>query len=84
MKRTFDVVSVATDPKLERLLVVRVGPRWHEVDPQLRLSVAEKWLHLWRDAVANGIVAVLDEGGDDSLVGYDADGNATLRGHFSK
>jgi hypothetical protein len=79
MKQAVGVVSVATNPNLERLLVVRVSARWHEADEGLRRHLAQEWRHLWRDAISDGIVAVVDDDGGNSLVGYDLDGRATLR-----
>jgi hypothetical protein len=81
MKKAVDVVSVTTDPNLERLLIVHVGKRWHETDERLRRHVAEEWLHLWKDAVPNGIVGIVNESNGNSLVGFDVDGKATLREH---
>lgn len=81
MKEAVGVVSVTTGPKLERLLIVRVGKRWHESDERLRRRVAEEWLHLWRDAMPNGILGIVNESNGNSLVGFDVDGKATLREH---
>jgi hypothetical protein len=74
----FDVVAVARDARLPRLLVVRVGPRWPGLDPALRREVAEGWRELWRHAVPDGVLAVTDEAGR-SLVSFDAGGHAQLR-----
>lgn len=77
-RATFDVVSVASDPRLPRLLVVRVGPRWPALDPALRRETAEAWRERWRHAVADGVLAVTDAAGR-SLVSFDAAGRAQLR-----
>ena len=74
----FDVLDVARDARLPRLLVVRVGPRWAALDPALRREVAEGWRELWRHAVRDGVLAVTDEAGR-SLVSFDAGGHAQLR-----
>lgn len=74
----FGVVSVERSADLDRLLIVRVGKGWQEADPELRRTVSEKWLHMWRAATRNGVVAVINATGGTSLVGYDADGRATL------
>lgn len=79
MVEAFDVVSVERKADLERLLLVRVGPGWQRADPALRREVAQKWLHMWKAATANGIVAVLDADSEASLVGFDAQGRATLK-----
>lgn len=78
-KESLGVVSATTDPNLERLLIIRVSARWQDVDATARREVARQWHHLWQSAVANGVVAVVDDVSGDSLVGYDGEGNATLR-----
>jgi hypothetical protein len=69
--------GVARDARLPRLLVVRVGPRWDELDDALRGETAEAWRELWRHAVPDGILAVTDESGR-SRIGFDAAGGARL------
>lgn len=71
------VDGAARDPRLPRLLVVRVGPRWEALDPELRREAAEAWRELWRHAVPDGVLAVADADGR-SLVGFDAAGRARL------
>jgi hypothetical protein len=73
-----DVVSAARDPRLPRLVVVRVGARWPGLDPALRRESAEAWRERWRHAVPDGVVAVTDASGH-SLVSFDAAGRAQLR-----
>jgi hypothetical protein len=77
-RTSLDVLSVARDARLPRLLVVRVGPRWTELDPALRREAAESWRELWRHAVPDGVLAVTDASGR-SLVSFDAAGRAQLR-----
>ena len=77
-RTSLDVLSVARDARLPRLLVVRVGPRWTELDPALRREAAEAWRELWRHAVPDGVLAVTDASGR-SLVSFDAAGRAQLR-----
>ena len=79
MVEAFDVVSVDRSADLDRLLLVRVGPGWQRADPALRREASQKWLHMWRAATRNGIVAVVDAASEVSLVGFDADGRATLK-----
>jgi hypothetical protein len=83
VKESLGVVSANTDPKLERLLIIRVSDRWQDADVSLRREVAKQWHHLWQSAVPNGVVAVVDDVGGDSLVGYDPEGNASLRRLFA-
>jgi hypothetical protein len=77
-RAAFDVVGAAQDPRLSRLLVVRVGPRWPELDPGRRREVAEEWRQLWRDATPAGVLAITDAAGR-SMVSFDAHGRAQLR-----
>jgi hypothetical protein len=77
-RTSLDVLSAATDARLPRLLVVRVGPRWRALDPALRRETAEAWRELWRRAVANGVLAITDAAGR-SVVSFDAAGRAQLR-----
>jgi hypothetical protein len=79
LRARFDIVSVAPDPKLPRLVLIRVGPKWHDVPGDQRISAAEQWQHLWRDSTPGGIIAILDATSDASLVNFDAQGHATLR-----
>lgn len=80
MAKAFDVVSVERSADLDRLLVVRVGPGWQRAEPELRREASQKWLHMWKAATRNGIVAVLDADSEASLVGFDGNGEATLKG----
>ena len=73
-RREAGVESVTRDAKLERLLVVRVGPRWAELSAERRRELAADWWRVWRHSVANGIVAVLEVGTDRSLVSFTGDG----------
>jgi hypothetical protein len=78
-RRAFGVVDVSRDARLPRLLVVKVGPGWDGVDPELRRQAAEAWHELWREAAPAGVLAIVDAGGR-SLVGFDALGRARLSG----
>ncbi|HEX2484244.1 MAG TPA: hypothetical protein VHQ66_03015 [Myxococcota bacterium] len=72
------VVGAERDPRLPRLLIVRVGERWLTLDAALRRETAETWRERWRHVVAGGVVAVTDAEGR-SLVSFDAAGRAQLR-----
>ena len=74
----FGIREVTRDPRLPRLLVIRVGPRWTTVPASERRSVAERWMAHWRETVAQGIVAIVDAATDRSLVNFDAEGRARL------
>jgi hypothetical protein len=73
-----DVLAAERDPRLPRLLVVRVGERWSALGAALRRETAESWRERWRHVVAGGVVAVTDAEGH-SLVSFDAAGRAQLR-----
>ena len=77
-RAAFGVLGAERDPRLSRLLVVRVGARWQALDPALRKEAAEEWHHLWRDATHAGVLAITDAEGR-SLVSFDAHGRAQLR-----
>lgn len=77
-QRAFGVVDVTRDARLPRLLVVKVGPEWEGVDPELRRQAAEAWQELWREAAPSGVLAIVDAAGR-SRVGFDAQGRAELR-----
>jgi hypothetical protein len=79
LRARFDIVGVAPNPKLPRLVLIRVGPKWHEVPEEQRIKAAEQWHHLWRDSTPGGIVAILDAVSDAPLVNFDAEGHATLK-----
>jgi hypothetical protein len=79
MRETFGVVEVTRDPRLPRLLVVRVGERWRVVEPSARRAAAEEWWSRWRHTVPQGILAVLEQGTDRPLVNFDPDGRAVVK-----
>ena len=78
VRRAFDITSVERSADLPRMLLVRVGPAWTKVDPAQRVAAAERWYALWRDAVPNGIVAIVDTA-EHPLVNFDPGGRAHLR-----
>jgi hypothetical protein len=67
------------DAKNPRVLVVRVDPRWFELDRADRLLQARIWRDEWRRAVAQGVVAVLDARTDLPVIGYGPGGAVFLR-----
>jgi hypothetical protein len=79
LRARFDILSVAPNPKLPRLVLIRVGPKWHDVPNGDRIHAAEQWQHLWRDSMPGGIVAILDAASDAPLVNFDAEGHARLK-----
>lgn len=78
LRDAYGITEVTRHPDLPRLLVIRVGPRWSEVDPSKRRAAAEKWMARWRHAVPQGIIAILENGTDRSLVNFDTEGRAVL------
>jgi len=78
MRNAYDVVHAARDAAVPRLLVVRVGAGWRSLPDDARRRAADDWLALWRHAVPQGIVGVLDDATGHAVVNYDAVGNARL------
>jgi hypothetical protein len=76
-RKTFDITDVERSPEMPRLLIVRVGPGWTHVYPTRRVIAAEEWYQLWRDAVPNGVLGIVDAA-ERPLVNFDPDGRATL------
>ena len=73
------VVTVYSDPRLPRLLVVKVRrAQWDTVSADNRIKLAEDWLAVWRHNVPEGIVAVLDVANDHTVINYDGAGHAML------
>lgn len=58
------------DPRNPRLLVVRVGPPWFALPAVARAAAAADWYDVWRRAVPQGVVAVLDAGTDRVVVRF--------------
>lgn len=79
VRDTFDIVEVARHENVPRLLVIRVGPGWHQASAPARRTAAEQWRARWRLAVPQGIVAVVDHATDGSLVNFSAHGHAILK-----
>jgi hypothetical protein len=78
LRKAYGITEVARHPNMPRLLVVRVGPGWAQLDPSKRRVAAEKWMARWRHVVPQGIIAILENGTDRSLVNFDAQGRAVL------
>jgi len=76
--RVIGVVSVARDAREARVLVVKMGPAWASASPQRRIAVVETWLAHWREAVAHGVLGVIDDATGATLVNFDARGRARL------
>jgi len=76
---TLGVVTATRDPRLPRLLIVRVGAPWAGAGTVHRRDVAEEWWTAWRHAVPQGIVAILEEGSDRPLVNFGVGGHAVLQ-----
>jgi hypothetical protein len=76
--RAVGVVSVARDPRVARVLVVKVGPGWAAAPAVLRVQAVETWLAHWREAVPRGVLGVIDDATGATLVNFDARGHARL------
>jgi hypothetical protein len=76
--RAVGVVSVARDARVARVLVVKVGPAWARAPAVLRVQAVETWLAHWRQAVAQGVLGVVDDATAAVLVNFDARGRARL------
>ena len=60
------------------LLIVEVSKPWHEKSRDARRAAAQRWVDLWRHAVARGRVSVVDERGQP-MVRYTPSGAIQLR-----
>jgi hypothetical protein len=78
-RETLGVVTATRDPRLPRLLIVRVGAPWAEVDAARRRDVAEEWWTAWRHVVPQGILAILEEGSDRPLVNFGVSGRTVVQ-----
>ena len=67
---TSGVERVERDAHVPRLLIVRVGEAWYARPAEARKSTASAWLALWRSAVPQGILAVLDARTDAPVVRF--------------
>jgi hypothetical protein len=72
--RKVGVERAERDPKVPRLLLVRVGERWYALPPAARKAQAADWLARWRESVQQGIVAVLDARTATPVVDFGARG----------
>ena len=77
-RQKFDITAAERSAHQPRLLTIRVGPGWTGVYPARRVVAAEEWYQLWRDAVPDGVLAIVDAA-ERPLVIFDPDGRATLR-----
>ncbi|HWP66045.1 MAG TPA: hypothetical protein VNO26_09050 [Candidatus Limnocylindria bacterium] len=76
--RAAGVVEVRRDAAVARVLLVRVGSRWHALSAGRRLELADAWREHWRRAVPGGEVGVLDAATGRPAVNYDGRGRARL------
>jgi len=61
-----------------RLLIVRVGARWHDLPAESRRRAAERWGRAWQHAVPQGVVSIVDATSGAAVVNFDALGRAQL------
>src|SRR5215470_8672983 len=79
VREAYGILTVERAPEVPRLLVVRVGDKWNELPVTMREDAASDWLVLWRHAVAQGIVAVLDGKTGRPVINFDAQGRAVVK-----
>lgn len=72
------IESVAPDPRMPRLLVIRVKPAWFQKSAADRLRLAAAWRRLWREAAPGGVLSVVDSAGGEAVVNFDARGRPLL------
>lgn len=77
-REAYDIEDAGRLENLPRLLLVRVGPRWHDVPAERRRALAEEWSRAWQHAVPQGIVSIVDASSGDAVVNFDALGHAHL------
>ena len=77
-RQKFDITAAERSADQPRRLTIRVGPGWTGVYAARRVVAAEEWYQLWRDAVPDGALGIVDAA-ERPLVSFDADGRATLR-----
>jgi hypothetical protein len=77
-RQKFDITAAERSTDMPGLLIIRVGPGWAGVYPTRRVVAAEEWYQLWRDAVPNGVLGIVD-GAERPVVTFDPAGHATLR-----
>jgi hypothetical protein len=66
------------DPKLKRHLIIKVNDIWYKLSASRRQKLAAVWLEMWRDAMQNGIVSVLDAVSYEPVVNYSPSGSVSL------
>ena len=81
MKKQAGVEEAAVDKKVTRLLWIRIGPRWYKLTDLERERLAVQWLKMWKDAVPNGIVSVVDLVTSEPVVSYHPSGKVTFSVH---
>ncbi len=79
VREAYGILTVERAPEVPRLLVVRVGRKWNELPVTMRQDAATEWQALWRHAVAQGIVAVLDANTGAPVINFDAQGHALVK-----
>ena len=76
LKRDHDV-GVEVQTRLPRLLVITVDGTWAALPAERRVRAAEEWYTLWREAMQQGVLAIVDPKGA-SQIGFDAFGRAHI------
>ena len=79
LQQQIGIAEAYRDPGLPRLLIIKVHrDRWESVPAAERIKLAEDWLETWHHNVDQGILGILDAATSESVVNFDADGNARL------
>ena len=68
------------DPKLKRHLIIKVSDTWYKLPESRRQKLAAAWWQMWKDAMKNGIVSVLDRMTNEPVVNYSPSGSVSLTG----
>ena len=74
-RRLWGIERAERDPAASRRLVVRVAGHWWDVPAPARAVAARRWRDEWRQAVADGEVAVVDAASGRAVVEFGPDGD---------
>lgn len=78
VKERTGIREAKVDPNLKRHLIIKVSETWYNLPAQRREKLAATWLQLWKDAMKNGIVSVLDAVSNEPVVNYSPSGSVSL------
>ncbi|MBI3951180.1 MAG: hypothetical protein HY314_12085 [Acidobacteria bacterium] len=78
VKARTGIGEAQVDVKLKRHLIISVNTNWYKLPEPHRLKLAAAWLEMWRDAVKDGIVSVVDAVSNQPVVNYGPSGRVSL------